>query len=386
MQFSKKYFEMKAQFNPLAERTEFSGSDMICRAFRFSSVYPTDVLKWTNTFELLNEEIFTVPDEAIAENLSFTYYIFQPGAKTKYKKAILLLHGLNERSWAKYLAWAYYLAEKTGSPVILFPIAFHMNRSPEAWGNPRIMQPLHDLRKLKIGSDPSSTFANLALSERLTQDPLRFFTSGQQSANDLVKLVEQINNGGHDMFEKQARVNVFAYSIGAFLAQILFLANPEKLFSNSKLFLFCGGAFFNEMNGVSKLIMDKRAFTRLRSFYIDELNTSQDGPVALLTSMNKTKLGQAFLAMLAPFLMKSFREKRLNEIRKNTQVISLAKDRVIPSAQVVNAMNEGADVKILDFPFDYTHETPFPLNNELLYKLVDASFEKVFCTAAGFLG
>jgi pimeloyl-ACP methyl ester carboxylesterase len=385
MQYSKKYFELRSQFNSGVVRTDFSGSGINCHAFRFNSSFSIDPPKVINSGAIINNSIFAVPDEAIIENKSFTYYIFENGAKSKYRKAIILLHGLNERSWDKYLAWAFYLAEKTGHPVILFPIAFHMNRSPEAWGNPRLMQPLHNLRKQIYGDDSFSTFANVALSERLTGDPFRFFTSGQQSAADLVKLSRQINFGEHPLFEKAAIVNVFAYSIGAFLAQILFLANPEELFSKSKLFLFCGGAFFNEMNGVSKLIMDKVAFTQLRNLYLDEINQKYRGSESLADSMNKTLLGQAFLAMLAPGIMQNFRETRFQEIRNNIQAIALVNDNVIPANKIVNALGGGTEVEILDFPFGYSHETPFPLRNSLLFRKVDEAFKKVFSKAAHFL-
>ena len=41
-------------------------------------------------------------------------------------------------------------------------------------------------------------------------------------------------------------------------------------------------------------------------------------------------------------------------------------------------------VKILDFPFPYTHVNPFP-TDEALEEKVDTSFNEVFNTAAGFL-
>ena len=385
MQFSKKYSDLKSQFNPGAVRTAFSGSGIVCHTFKFNSSFAIDAHFRIAEPRSLNSALFDVRDEAIMENQSFTYYIFTPDTKTKYRKAIILLHGLNERSWVKYLAWAFYLTEKTGHPVILFPIAFHMNRSPEAWGNPRNMQPILTLRKQKYGEDPFSTFANVALSERLSDGPLRFFTSGQQSASDLGKLIRQINLGKHPLFEKEAITDIFAYSIGAFLAQILFLANPEGLFNNSKLFLFCGGAFFNEMNGVSKLIMDKMAFDRLQNFYLNELKQVHDGSESLLESLSRTKPGQAFLAMLAPGLMQSFRESRFKQIRDNVQAVTLANDLVIPAHKIANVLGEGSDVEILDFPFGYSHESPFPLSNRSLIPMVDEGFEKVFSKAAQFL-
>lgn len=385
MQFSKKYFELQSQFNPDAASTAFSGSGIVCHSFKFNSTYAIYAPKAIKKPESSDNVIFEVPDEAITENQSFTYHVFTPGTETKYRKAILLLHGLNERNWVKYLAWAYYLAEHTGHPVILFPIAFHMNRSPEAWGNPRMMQPIRARRMQKYGEDPVSTFANVALSERLCEDPLRFYNSGQQSAEDCVVLSRQIGRGEHPLFEKLATVDVFAYSIGAFLAQILFLANPEGLFSGSKLFLFCGGAFFNEMNGVSKLIMDKQAFERLLNFYVHEITRGTDASEPIADFMKKTRLGEAFLAMLAPGMMQNFREDRFRQICDKIQAVSLSNDKVIPAHQIVAALGEGSDIEIMDFPFGYSHETPFPLNNSFQFPFVDEAFEKVFSKAACFL-
>ena len=385
MQFSKKYFELRSQFKPDAARTVFPGSRIVCHSFKFNSTYDIAAPKGMMATVPASNIIFEVPDEAITENQSFTYYVFTPGTETKYRKAIILLHGLNERNWIKYLAWAFYLAEQTGHPVILFPIAFHMNRSPEAWGNPRMMQPIRERRMQKLGEDPVSTFANVALSERLSEDPLRFYNSGQQSAEDLVKLSRQVLRGEHPLFEKSASVDVFAYSIGAFLAQILFLANPEGLFNGSKLFLFCGGAFFNKMNGVSKLIMDKQAFSRLLNFYVHEITRGTNGSEPLADFMKKTRLGQGFLAMLAPGMMQHFREDRFRQIRDKIQAVSLSADQVIPAHQIVAALGEGSDIEIMDFPFGYSHETPFPINNCQQFPLVDEAFENVFAKAARFL-
>ena len=63
------------------------------------------------------------------------------------------MHGLNERNWSKYLTWAEYLSSKTGKIVILFPIAFHINRSPVGWSNPRYLQSIFTKRKNEIGED-----------------------------------------------------------------------------------------------------------------------------------------------------------------------------------------------------------------------------------------
>ena len=176
-------------------------------------------------------------DNLIPENQSFSYPVFAPG-KTDSKKVILLLHGLNERSWVKYLVWAYYLAKNTDSYVILFPISFHINRSPEAWKDPRAMVPFMKNRNSSIGEIKMSSFANIALSNRLTEDPLRFFNSGYQTVSDITKLLLSVREGEHQIIPQTDKINIFAYSIGAFLAEILVMGNPENLFTESKLFIF----------------------------------------------------------------------------------------------------------------------------------------------------
>ena len=82
---------------------------------------------------LPTNEFCSIPDNNIQENKSFSYTIFTPKGSQKTNQAILLLHGLNERNWDKYLTWAEYLSLATGKAVILFPRAFHMNRTPMFW-------------------------------------------------------------------------------------------------------------------------------------------------------------------------------------------------------------------------------------------------------------
>jgi hypothetical protein len=385
MQFSGLYPQLVSQFKPAAHKTVFAGTGITCEAFPFDSAYAFDFPGGSIPPGPAGNVLFAVPDEAIPENKSFTYYVFAPEGTAKFKKAILLLHGLNERSWDKYLAWAFYLARHTGHPVLLFPIAFHMNRSPQAWGDPRLMQPLQAMRGKQFGHDAGSTFANVALSERLSAAPLRFFTSGQQSAADCVKLCSQIHLGKHPLFGTGAGVNVFAYSIGAFLAQILFLANTGGLFANSRLFLFCGGAYFNEMNGVSRLIMDKPAFERLLAFYIHEISSAQNGNLPLAETMKQTETGKAFISMLAKELLLTWRDERFDRIQANIKALTLKNDNVIPAAQIMNALGPRTDAEMLDFPYACTHEAPFPLNKHLVLPQVDEAFEHVFSTAATFL-
>jgi hypothetical protein len=327
-----------------------------------------------------------VSDTLISENSSFTYPVFTPG-NLKSDKVILLLHGLNERSWVKYLVWAYWLAEFTDSYVILFPISFHINRSPASWKDPRTMIPFLKKRNSELGEINMSSFANIALSNRLTESPLRFLNSGYQTVTDITKLLMTIRNGQHRIIPEGCNINIFAYSIGAFLAQIILMGNPENLFADSKLFMFCGGSVFSNMRGSSKLIMDSRAFDRVYGYYLNEFEKSltMNSPVADLLSTSP--VGMAFRSMIDLGRLKTFRENLLIKLRNQIRSVTLRMDTVIPSAGVISTLNTNINstvAEVWDFPYNYSHENPFPLFDNPLSKEVDRCFEHVFSEAKSF--
>ena len=236
------------------KKADLKDSHLEIIPFRFTQITgASEINKFQK--ELATTEFCPMTDNHIQENKSFTYSVFTPSGKEKRDKAIILLHGLNERTWEKYLTWAEYLAKNTGKPVILFPIAFHMNRTPIRWCNPRETLSWANVRKSKINDLSNSTFANVALSIRLSKNPLRFYASGRESVYNLWQLVQEIKEGKHPLFKEDTSVNLFAYSIGALLSQVLMLANPEKMFNDTRLFMFCGGSIFSEMDGNARDIL-----------------------------------------------------------------------------------------------------------------------------------
>ena len=336
-----------------------------------------------------DNSVLTVSDSQFFENNHFNYPVFMPGnGGKKYKKAIILLHGLNERAWDKYYPWAYYLARLTKRPVILFPLAFHVNRAPKNWIDPKIMVPLVSERKKNCHTD-TLTFANAALSIRLTEEPLRFLKSGHQSAEDLILLINQIESGLVNIFEKNTQIDFFAYSIGVFISQILFLAYPKTVFANKKLFVFCGGAFFNDMNGVSRLIMDHLAYEVVHEYYRNGINDAMNQYILLKSLINEFPLGKAFYSMLIENNNRAFREEALLSVMGQIKGITLEKDLVIPAKGTKNLFgvlsNETQNIETMDFPFDYSHEVPFPISPKTDSNLVDGCFTKVFTQAAEFL-
>jgi pimeloyl-ACP methyl ester carboxylesterase len=328
-------------------------------------------------------EFCPLTDDCIQENKSFAYPVFAPERRGRHEEAIILLHGLNERSWEKYLAWAEYLAASTGKPVILFPIAFHMNRTPEQWSNPRAVSPWVARRRQAIEGLGNSTFVNLALSSRISRHPLRFYASGRESAYNLCQLVHEIKDGRHPLFREDAAVNLFAYSIGALLAQVLLLANPDSIFSASRLFMFCGGSIFNHMDGNARDILDKEAFARLQAYFNNDFIQRRELPA----TFRNDSLEQAFKAMISPNVLKDFRESFFTKASHRIRAISLRKDVVIPTAGVIKALGAASSriVEEIDFPYPYTHQIPFPSTPKVAPSLINNAFQTVFGRAAAFL-
>ena len=331
-------------------------------------------------------DFINLEDKKIEENFQFSYPVFAPAQKSS--KVILLLHGLNERSWLKYLSWAHTLAENTSSYVVLFPISFHINRSPDFWSNPREMMTFMNDRYKETGDNGMLSFANAALSSRLSKDPMRFFNSGYQTSMDIIDLLIKIRDGRHEIIPAECTLNIFAYSIGAFLGEILMLANPEKLFSNSKMFMFCGGSFFSGMNGKSKLIMDNHSFNEIFDFYLSKFERMISGKLETFNTMLYSQLGLAFRSMLDRKRLGSYRKNRLAKMRDQIKAIALAKDIIIPAKEIIKTLNETGCkniVNVADFPFSYSHESPFPILKTALSTEVDNSFNHVFSEASFFL-
>jgi hypothetical protein len=373
MEYTKKSAELKDLFSLEKPIIDIPGSQIRI----FNSEFHSD--NSANNF--LNSD-----DLKIRENFAFTYPVFAPASRDS-KKAIILFHGLNERSWQKYLAWAYYLAECTGSYVILFPISFHINRSPSEWGDPRAMMQILKENVTNCGDGEKSSFANIALSTRLTEDPLRFFNSGYRTILDIVDLVMAVKAGKHPVIPQNVEFNIFGYSIGAFMAEIMMMGNPGNLFSRSKLFIFCGGSVFSTMQGTSKLIMNSRAFERVYNFYLHDfektIRKSQ-----LYDFFTSNPLGLSFRSMIDFARLKQFRENLLKKLRDQIHSISLLKDSVIPADGITATLNDPIHsniAEIWDFPYEYSHENPFPVIPKKMERTVDIHFERVFLKAANFL-
>ena len=328
-------------------------------------------------------------DIDIHENKEFTYAIFKKTEPAQSDEVIFLFHGLNEHSWHKYLPWAKTLVERTGRAVILFPIAFHMNRIPTEWGKSRPMNIVSGIRRSHSPAIMNSSFANAAISARIEMIPQRFFWSGLQTFDDVVDLIDEIKNGKHPLINSRARFDLFAYSIGSFLSEILMMANPNNYFRKSKLFMFCGGPTLDRMSPNSKFILDSDATIALYSFYTERLEAELrlDHRIAHYFS-DAHPVGVVFKMLLSYQKNKEMRERRFRELQNQLYAVALKKDDVIPANEVMNTLQGdyrdiGTQVEVMDFQYPYTHINPFP-EDIALEKLVDKSFNEVFERAATY--
>jgi len=370
MGYTDRYKELSAAYSPDISKIRVPGSGI--------TIVNTDFVS-----DGISGNLFSGNDYLITENLTFSYPVMIPAGKSN--KVILILHGLNERSWDKYLLWAETLAEMTGSFVILFPISFHINRSPVSWKDPRSMLRFLKEKMATRGETRSSSFANIALSNRLTDDPRRFLKSGYQTVYDLVKLMKQINAGQHPVIPAGGKVNIFAYSIGAFLAEIIMMANPDGLFSGSKLFMFCGGSVFSNMRGESKLIMDRLAYEKVYNYYLERFEDEIKSHGSVLDHLISGKIGMAFRSMIDFSRFSDVRNIALQNLGDQVYAIGLKKDQVIPVEGILRTLSGNTHVETIDFNYGYTHENPFPVLNNASSTEVDRSFMKIFETAGRFL-
>lgn len=362
--------ELSASYSPDTNIIRLPGSAM--------NIVHTDFVS-----DGVSGNFFSGNDYSITENLTFSYPVIVPAGESR--KVILMLHGLNERSWDKYLMWAEVLAQMTGSYVVLFPISFHINRSPVSWKDPRSMLRFLKEKRSTRGETRSSSFANIALSNRLSDDPRRFLKSGYQTVCDLVKLMKQIGAGQNPVIPAGSTVNLFAYSIGAFLAEIIMMANPEGLFSGSKLFMFCGGSVFSNMRGESKLIMDQMAYEKVYNYYLERFEDEIKGHGSLLDNLVSGRIGLAFRSMIDFSRFGEIRNKALHRLGDQIYTIGLKKDQVIPVEGIVRTLAFNTQVETMDLNYLYTHENPFPVLNNASSAEVDRSFGQIFETAGRFL-
>jgi len=330
-----------------------------------------------------------VVDCNVSENKQFKIHIFNPKKQKNSSEAIILLHGFNEKTWNKYYPWAYELAKRTHQSVILFPIAFHMNRAPQHWSDRRLMFNLSRERDKTLPYNLCSSFSNAAISTRLHNKPQRFIWSGLQTFYDVVQFIESCHEGRYKSLSTIRQFHFFSYSIGTFLAEILKMSNPNEYFTGSKLCAFCGGATFNRFSPVSKPILDSEANIAMYAFLIENLEKHLVYEKKLHHYLEEHKEGQIFRMMLNHHYQRAEREALVEKFHADIFAITLEKDTVIPSYEIYSTLKGvyhqiPTKVEVTDFEYDYTHESPFPMREKDRTK-INAAFENIFRQFSSFL-
>jgi len=93
--------------------------------------------------------------------------------------------------------------------------------------------------------------------------------------------------------------------------------------------------------------------------------------------------------MLSYDNLKRYPYNSFKQLSKQINVVTLLKDRVIPSRGILETLSLTAksnNAEVIDFPYDYSHEIPFPLYKDpYRAKIVDQWFDYVFNRASVFL-
>jgi len=296
------------------------------------------------------------PDRDIKGNVEFDFRMITRDDNLPASSLVLLLHGFNEKRWDKYLSWGEAICRGTGSAVLFFPIAFHMQRAPELWKNSRAMYRLSVKRRNLYPGIRCTSLSNAAISTRIQEHPSRLLWSGMQSYYDVIQLLNESREGRYDQICPDFSLNLFGYSIGGFLAEILKMSDPGGLFRDSKVCLFCSGPVFRSMSPVSRYILDSEANRALQDFL-------SGNPGFLLNDFDPVA-GRAFLAMLDYGSFTGFREQFLQQHAREFYAIALKKDGVIPPVEVQRTLKgELGEIPVrvdeIDFPYPYSHENPF---------------------------
>lgn len=335
------------------------------------------------------QQMLNKKDAEIPENIRFRYHMMMPKDVEKSKGIIFLFHGFNEKTWYKYLPWAKYIVEKTGKSIVMFPIAFHMNRAPAIWSDTREMYKVSEQRKERHPDILCSSLSNVAISTRLHNKPQRFIWSGLQTYYDVIDFVEHFKADLHPAIDKDASIDFFSYSIGTFLGEILMMSNKNNYFSESKYATFCGGAIFNRLSPVSKFILDSEANVSLYSFVVEHLESHMKRDEVLRHYMHTDPEGNNFRSMLNYRTLTLEREERFKEMSHQFYAVTLAQDEVVPPYEVMNTLQGSRrdipiNVEVIDYPYKYIHEDPFPALSKIEDE-VDKQFRYTFDKISNFL-
>ena len=300
------------------------------------------------------------PDCAIAENLRFRYPLLRDaGGAARGEPArhlVLLLHGLNERSFTKYVPWAYQLWRATGAAVALYPLAFHVRRVSPAWGAQ--VKAFLRARRALPGNENAHAF-NAVISDRLGAHPERFFWGGLQSYREVLDLLRIIRAGMHPHVHPAAQVDLVGYSAGGYLALALLHIDEGGLFAHSRAVVFESGAALRDVNLSSRLIVDLAAETALMKLFVRHTDRYANGRLRHFLEAHPE--GRWFRALCGAPAERRALEARLAGLAPRLLGLANVNDQVIPPGGVLNllqGLHRDTGVRVEELELG-VHEHPF---------------------------
>jgi pimeloyl-ACP methyl ester carboxylesterase len=296
----------------------------------------------------------------IESNNHFRYPLIRErrigGALPRHRRAIILLHGLNEGSFSKYIPWAHQLWAKTGTPIILFPLTFHMNRVLPAWAS---LQTEIFQRRSALAENDSAHRYNAIISERLDTHPARFFWGAVQTYLDLVDLAREIRAGRHPHFAPDARVDLVGYSAGGYFTLFLLMDDRERLFSDSRGVVFASGIPIRELDLASPLILDLTAEVALMKLFVK--NVDPPASARMQHWFEHHGEGRWMRTFCGSKHTREKLERRFRESAPRLMGIANTNDEVVPVGSMLNMLQgvkRDTGVQVLELEMG-VHENPF---------------------------
>ena len=181
---------------------------------------------------------------------------------------------------------------------------------------------------------------------------------------------------------RKIRPSTYSLIPSALLSQVLLLANPDKMFTDTRLFMFCGGSIFSEMDGNARDIMDKEAFAKVRHYFRHDFLENRTLP----TSFKNDFLEQAFKAMVREDVLRDYRESFFQRACDRIRAISLKRYRYAYwRGDQGFRKSVRQDIGRTGFPVRLLPSNPFPTHSRIDPGLINQAFHSIFTRAAAFL-
>lgn len=305
----------------------------------------------------MNSSYLRSEDAAVSENRTFTYLMVEPDSRSTqtWQNVLILTHGLNEGSYSKLFLWAYNLANQLNYPILIFPIAFHIDRRSNLWDYPAQAR-LVNTRNQVPGNLRVSPF-NARISQRIAEAPERFLRGGLQSYFDVADLCDEISSGRHPKFKPTTTPHFLGYSAGGYLALTLMLSRTDEKHSLSRYVLFASCVKPDDMRPASLFIMDEHAGSILTRF----LKSGDFGTFGLPEG-NADKGGRPIHWIRNILSGGACLRKRLEESRTRCLALAGSSDHVLTAAGMEDNLTplpiHRLELGIHEFPFTMDEALP----------------------------